>query len=106
MEKGQDLGCLIASASRGQKLAKLKNFSEFHFSCISGRHSVLGQDVTGAGRHWGNIPGAELRGSGGQWGRIFWGRKSGILIYNSNQPFFNPNLSVEISTKSVKISTS
>ena len=42
-------------------------------------HSVLGQDVSGAGRHgvelrgagrhWGNIPGA-----GGQWGMRFWGR--------------------------------
>ena len=39
------------------------------------RHSVLGQNVSGAGRrgaelrgagrHWGNIPGAERRGAGG-----------------------------------------
>ena len=70
---------------------------QLHFRSVL-RHSVLGQDVTGAGRHWGNIPGAELRGAGGQWGRKFWGKKSGILIYNSNQPFFQSQL-LKISTR-------
>ena len=39
-------------------------------------HSVLGQNVSGAGRHWGNISGAERRGAAGQWGRTSWGRTS------------------------------
>ena len=35
-----------------------------------------GAERRGAGRHWGIIPGAERRGAGGQWGRTSWGRTS------------------------------
>ena len=55
----------VPTASRGEKF----------WGTVSLRHSLLGQEVSGArscgaGCHWGNIPGAV-----GQWGRRFWGRK-------------------------------
>ena len=44
---------------------------------VGDRTSGRGAELRGAGRHWGNIPGAV-----GQWGRRFWGRKWGIKMYD------------------------
>ena len=66
--KGDWISCVLLrceSASQGEKF----------WGTVSLRHSLLGQEVSGAelraaGRHWGNIPGAELRAAGRHWGNI------------------------------------
>ena len=65
MERGLELVCLI--------LMRLRECQSR--GTVSLRHSLLGQEVSGAelrgaGRHWGEISGAELRGPVRHWGKI------------------------------------
>ena len=65
MERGLELVCLI--------LMRLRECQSR--GTVSLRHSLLGQEVSGAelrgaGRHWGEIPRAELHGPVRHWGKI------------------------------------
>ena len=92
MERGLELGCLIAKRecqSRSKIFTKKKLDlrsvpRQVNVGLGNPEHSVLGQNISGAGRcgaelrgagrHWGNIPGAERSGAAGQWDRMSWGR--------------------------------